>query len=110
MPLGLPHVSLHYDGIRVSDALDCSIEVFCQKCSDTIKRLTGFRVRILQKVHRSLLENSAYHSSDTTVLPDVNPCLLLDGNCIPCAMHHLVGLPEAKLAEIRDPKTQSRVG
>jgi hypothetical protein len=110
MPLGLPHVSLHYDGIRVSDALDCSVEEFCQKCSDTIKRLTGFQVKILQKVHRSLLENLAYHSSDTTVLPDVNPCLLLDGNCIPCALHHLVGLPEAKLAEIVDPNTQSSVG
>ncbi len=110
MPLGLPHVSLHYDGIRVSNALDCSIEEFCQRCSDTIKRLTGFQVRILQKVHRSLLENFAYHSSNTTVVPDVDPCLLLDGNCIPCAMHHLVGLPQAKLVEIRNPKTQSSVG
>jgi hypothetical protein len=109
MPLGLSHVSLHYDGIRISDALDCSIELFCKKCSDTIKQLTGFRVRILQKVHRSLLENFAHHSRATTVLPGVNPCLLLDGNCIPCAVHHLVGLSEAKLAEIVDPKTPSSI-
>ena len=109
MPLGLSHVSLHYDGIRVSDALDCSIEVFCQKCSDTIKQLTGFQVTILQKVHRTLLETVAHRSRDTTVLPDVHPCLLLDGNCIPCALHHLVGLPEAKLAEIVDPRTQSSI-
>ena len=106
-PLGLSHISLHFDGMRVSDTLDCSIEVFCQRCSDTIKQLTGFEVKIRQKVHRTMLELMAHHSSQTSVLPNVNNCLLLDGNCIPCALSHLVDLPEATMAEIRNPKSQS---
>ena len=108
-PLGLSHISLHFDGMRVSDTLDCSIEVFCQRCSDTIKQLTGFEVKIRQKVHRTMLELMAHHSSQTSVLPNVNNCLLLNGNCIPCALSHLVHLPEATMAEIVNPKSPSSI-
>ena len=108
-PLALSHVSLHFDGIRISDALDCATDEFCDRCSVVIERVTGFAVKIRQKVHRTFLEMVAHRSTQTTVLPKVNQCLLLDGNCIPCALSHLVALPAGKLTEIENPRSPSSI-
>jgi hypothetical protein len=106
-PLELSHVSLHFDGIRLSNNLGCSTDDFCQKCCTEIQRATGFLVKIREKVHRTLLEMVIHMSTQRSSLANVDECLMLDGNCIPCALNHLVSVPPAKLAEIRDPKSQS---
>lgn len=108
-PLGLAHTSLHFDGLRISNALNCEVEAFCEQCSTAIKEKTGFLVKIREKHHMTMLEMLASLSGHTVQLTDVNECLLLDGNCIPCALGHLTPLPEGKLEEIKNPKVQSSV-
>ena len=108
-PLGLSHVSLHFDGIRLSKNLGCSTDEFCQKCCSAIERITGFVVKIREKVHRTLLEMVTHISTRRSSLANVDQCLLLDGNCIPCALSHLVSVPSAKLTELQDPKSQTSV-
>jgi hypothetical protein len=66
-------------------------------------------VKICEKVHRTLLEMVTHISTRSSSVANVDQCLLLDGNCIPCALYHLVSVPPAKLAEIKDPKSQPSV-
>ena len=83
------HISLHFDGVRVDrDAVGPEATAFCSECSDRIKTVTGFDVTICVKAHLDFLEGIRVGSAkreQTTV----NAELLVEGNCIPCALHAL---------------------
>ena len=43
------HLSLHFDGVRISKPLPAPVDEFCKQCSDHIFEATGFNVSICQK-------------------------------------------------------------
>lgn len=50
------HLSLHYDGVRVSSLPGVDVADICKQCEEHIAAATGFEVRIREKHHRSMIE------------------------------------------------------
>ena len=62
----------------------------------TCKASTGFNVKIREKEHYFFLDLATSAACSANRLVDVPETLLRGGNCIPCAMWHL--LPERREA------------
>ena len=105
-----PHLSLHYDGIRISKDAVSPLASFLESSISHIKTSTGFDVRIREKKHALLFdtwkEQSAFQSKVKT-MPDA---LAKDGNCILAAIWWL--LPEKRgdiEAYLEDTKSPANV-
>ena len=51
------HVSLHYDGVRVSAPLPTPVDSFCSSCAEAILKRTKFNVCIRQKEHLTFVQS-----------------------------------------------------
>ena len=81
------HLSLHFDGLRLSTPTQQSVEDLCKACEEHIYTKTEFRVSIREKKHLTCLELLLPSSSQRTDLPTSVPgCLREDGNCILLSM------------------------
>jgi len=57
------HVSLHYDGVRVSRPLPCDVVELCDECAKHILAETGFNVHIREKKHLNFMERVSLRST-----------------------------------------------
>ncbi|CAE7290966.1 hypothetical protein AK812_SmicGene43577 [Symbiodinium microadriaticum] len=80
------HLSLHFDGIRISaDHIGSSHDEFIKECENAIKMKTGFMAKIVPKKHSNFFDL-------VNALTNVSDLLHQPGNCIPCAFWHVVPL------------------
>ena len=84
------HLSLHFDGVRVNSDLRDDCDAFLQECEGHIERNTGFSVQLAKKEHHNVHSCLASLAMKTDEVASVPESLLQDGNCIPCALWHLV--------------------
>ena len=85
------HLSLHYDGVRVTRPEAGTTEELCDKLQEQVQQATGFRVVLREKLHRTVLEimSEAGNCKEASVLaPD--SILRASGNCIPAAVSLLL--------------------
>ncbi|CAE7313385.1 unnamed protein product [Symbiodinium sp. CCMP2456] len=85
------HLSLHFDGVRISaEHVGDLQEEYIKECENAIQKRTGFTVKIVPKKHFiDLVKTRSTHANALTNVPDI---LLQPGNCIPCALWHVVPL------------------
>ncbi|CAE7810987.1 unnamed protein product [Symbiodinium sp. CCMP2592] len=84
------HISLHFDGIRVSRAVvGDDVEGFCRVCTAHIQEITGYKVEIRPKSNPDLLQDLRLSSRSRTLRGLLPAPLQQDGNCIPAALHNL---------------------
>ena len=86
------HMSLHFDGVRVSRIPGWTVDDLCAACEAHILTSTGFKVAIREKRHRTvlqLLEMAGYDSQELGF--EASDTLRNSGNCIPAAIAALTG-------------------
>ncbi len=101
------HLSLHFDGIRITDSLPCPVEEFCQRCSTRILEETGFTVRIREKKHHWFFELLRARCEEQQVASGVPEIFARSGNCIPAALFHLLGREGELIRMLEDKSLQS---
>ena len=85
------HLSLHYDGVRVSPAESGTTEEVCNKLQEHVKQTTGFDVVVREKVHRTVLQIILEEATSKRVsVLSPNSVLRGTGNCIPAAVSLLL--------------------
>ncbi len=97
----MSHLSLHFDGIRVDRFRVKDSASFARASEQHILTKTGFRVTIAEKQHLTLFEackKRTIHARDV----DTQDQLLKKGNCIPCAVAHLLGSSNEVLSRLRN--------
>ncbi|CAE7220712.1 unnamed protein product [Symbiodinium sp. CCMP2592] len=82
------HLSLHFDGIRVSADKVQNSEDYIRKCQAVVKDRTSFDVKIMVKTHGSLIDLIQTRGNVANNLTNVPAKLLEAGNCIPCSLWH----------------------
>jgi hypothetical protein len=93
----LEHVSLHFDGVRISKVPGVSVEDICRRSEYHIEQRTGFKVRIREKKHRQVLQLLEASAKETaSPLFEDGHFLRQPGNCI---LHGLAVLDRANLVE-----------
>ncbi|CAE7235509.1 unnamed protein product, partial [Symbiodinium sp. KB8] len=95
------HLSLHYDGVRVSRPATERVEDLCDRLSLRVKAATGFEVVIREKQHLTLLQiisEAATSCEESSLLPDAG--LRQCGNCIPAAVGLLLNSTEEVEAKL----------
>ena len=96
------HLSLHFDGIRVSsNAVGEAVQDFCAACSRHIEAKAGFKVHIRPKTHGCFLQLVAQKGSSSPL--HCAEQLLEPGNCILRGLFHLGFADDA--IRIRDDTT-----
>ena len=101
------HVSLHFDGIRLSKDVVDNVDSHIEQCQKIIMEKTGFAVKILRKTHCTFRELVAERGTPCAAARNIPPQLLTVGNCIPCSLWHCFQTARAAIAAyIQDP-TQS---
>eukprot|EP00438_Fugacium_kawagutii_P003693 Skav206833 [mRNA] locus=scaffold3672:167985:175192:- [translate_table: standard] len=84
------HLSLHFDGVRVSTFENHSVEEICQSSEKHIENQTGFCVKILEKQHQTVLQQvRACAEEEIPSMSAGNSLLEKMGNCIPAALASL---------------------
>eukprot|EP00435_Cladocopium_sp_Y103_P028911 s785_g7.t1 len=106
------HLSLHFDGVRVSLPGDYCVRDICKACESHIQTSTGFRVSIREKQHRTVLQSIEQKSTQEPRMT-TNQCQLEKyGNCIPAAIAATLGrqafVEEALAAEMESVYKLSR--
>ena len=99
----LEHLSLHYDGVRISKSSVTDLKDLCTSSSKYIEEKTGFCVKIREKQHKSILQLL----KDTSPVKEppfaaTSPVLKESGNCILYSVVSLAGRAldfEAKLSD-----------
>ena len=100
----LTHLSLHFDGVRVAgEDLPANMDGFCSECSDAIHCKTGFRVHIQPKLHMSFVDMLRARYTSMSVSEHLPEAYYQPGNCIPCALWHLVGTVAGCEERLTDP-------
>lgn len=86
------HLSLHFDGVRVSSDVSEDVAKIIQESEEHIRKSTGFDVKVVEKRHTHVLEAIKQKAkSSATGEPDEFPdALKKHGNCIPSSLWHLV--------------------
>ena len=103
------HLSLHFDGLRVSTEAIQNTDEYIRACQDAISSRTSFNVKIVAKKHGSFIQ--LVQDEDTLVnkistLPDL---LKAEGNCIPCSVWHAIPTSRATiLAALQDEGARER--
>ena len=89
------HLSLHYDGVRVSSISGVSVADLCQRSEAHIAEKTGFHVRIREKKHRTVLEMVKEFATSTQAPRFYHGHTYCQvGNCIPHSLACLGVLEE----------------
>ena len=96
--IGIPkHLSLHFDGIRISTDHIGDVAEYIRGCQDAIKAKTGFEVKISAKTHGSFMKLLKKRSAASKTTANVPAKLLDSGHCIPCGVWHTVPLSRPAL-------------
>ena len=82
------HVSLHFDGMRVSRNVIVDIPQFCKSCEEAIEQKLSFKVKIVQKIGRDFLSGLREKSTPVPPRQSLPEVCAQAGNCIPCALWH----------------------
>ncbi|OLP92700.1 LINE-1 retrotransposable element ORF2 protein [Symbiodinium microadriaticum] len=72
--------------------LELYMEEFIRECGNAIQKRTGFVVKIVPKKHFSFMVLVKTRSTRANALTNVPDILFQPGNCIPCALWHVVPL------------------
>ena len=83
-----PHLSLHFDGVRVSRSCASDVDKLISDCEKVIADKTGFNVKIAHKKPSSMTQLFASLADTVVEIRKVPEALVRKGNCIPCAMWH----------------------
>lgn len=104
------HLSLHYDGVRVSSTSGVSVDELCGRSEAHIAAKTGFHVRIREKKHRTVLETVKEFAS-TTRAPRFyhGQTFCHVGNCIPHSLACLDVVTEEQESVLKDDATAENV-
>ena len=97
------HLSLHFDGVRLNSNLRAwasDQHQFLGACERHIEQDTGFKVKIVEKQHFSLLQLLQRTASQTADVEGVPEALLKPSNSICLACWHLSDCPEDVLNAI----------
>lgn len=88
--VGPEHLSLHFDGVRLNVGSQKTVAQLCSESEQHILSTTGFRVKVLEKKHRTVLQSLQATACKHKVsdLPDTH-ILRRTGNCI---LHGLMAL------------------
>ena len=84
------HLSLHFDGVRVSKNAIANAESHIAACEKAITEKTSFRVKIVLKAHRTFRELVQEHGTPCNLARLAPERLLVPGNCIYCSLWHCV--------------------
>ena len=93
------HLSLHFDGVRISPLQGISIEEVCKQSASYILDKTGFKVTIREKGHETvnaLIKKAAACAKRAPFPTDHVYCV--PGNCIPHALASLGAITEEKVS------------
>ena len=85
------HISLHFDGVRVSADVAPDLGEFIDGCRKHILDVTGFDVEIARKQPQTVFQcirDAVKSDAGARQVPDL---LCREGHCIPCAMWHAFG-------------------
>lgn len=85
------HLSLHFDGVRISLTEETSIEDLCDACQAHIEKTTGFQVKIREKRQGTVLQNIKMASEQELSMVTGDSVLEQNGNCIPAAIANMLG-------------------
>lgn len=85
------HLSLHFDGVRVSLPEGGPIPDLCKKCESYIQDKTGFRVSIREKQHRTVFQSIEQKSTKEPQVLASQCQLEKHGNCILAAIAAVTG-------------------
>ncbi len=88
------HLSLHFDGVRISDVPNVSVEELCRRSEAYIEAHAGFKVRIQEKRHAftlALLEEKAIRRGPARF--EADHISRKSGNCILHALACAHALP-----------------
>eukprot|EP00435_Cladocopium_sp_Y103_P038419 s1353_g10.t1 len=97
------HMSLHFDGIRVSQLPHASAEIVCRESAEHIQASSSFEVTIVEKKHSTVFACLKKMSEER--LPPLNQKdhrLCMPGNCILHALQCLQLLPEAATEQLEN--------
>ncbi|CAE7836607.1 unnamed protein product [Symbiodinium sp. CCMP2592] len=86
------HLSLHFDGIRVSSDFISDMEDYIKGCQEAITKATSFNVTIVAKTHHCFSQLLQKRGTKANNLSNVPTELLQPGNCVPCGLWHIVPL------------------
>ena len=104
------HLSLHFDGVRISDVPNVSVEELCRRSEAYIEAHAGFKVRIREKRHAltlALLDDKAIRTGPSRF--EADHILRSPGNCILHALACAHAVPShekvALVSDIARPET-----
>ncbi len=92
------HLSLHFDGIRVSKTIVDNVDSHLEQCQKVIKQKTGFDVKITVKTHGTFRELVEERGTPCSAGKNIPPQILVAGNCIPCGLWHCFPTSRASIA------------
>ena len=103
------HLSLHYDGVRISTVDAVSIADVCTQSEAYIKRMTGFEVRIREKTHKLVLQAMKEAAVAGPAVYAADDVLCKAGNCIPHALACLEMLEPGHMYMLNNGTDQNNV-
>ena len=84
------HLSLHFDGVRVSKNVIANAESHIAACEKAIAEKASFKVKIVVKAHRTFRELVQEHGTPCNLARLAPERLLAPGNCICCSLWRCV--------------------
>lgn len=100
------HLSLHFDGIRISPIEGLSMDDLCEQSAAHIAKDTGFHVVIREKMHRTVLQCIQHAGEKELKMPAGTSSLERAGNCIPAAVASLVGSETIEQALLQEEEAE----
>ena len=95
-PPAPPHMSLRFDGVRVSKQVLDSDPELLRHCEEIITAKTGVTVKIASKVHSYFFHELSLHEA----VPDCNEGLLVPGRCILAGLSNLAAVSADTVAKL----------
>ena len=86
------HLSLHFDGVRISEKHIQDVGHYTELCEKKIKERTSFEVKIVQKKLHHFITLATQKASEVSTVDALPDALTLPGNCVPCALWHMAPL------------------
>ena len=98
------HLSLHFDGLRISKSFVSDESAFIASCEQHIAEKTGFKVKIIRKHLKCVFDCFRDDAETCTLLTNVPEVCMARGNCIPCSMWHAMPFLRSGIeAALQDP-------
>ena len=86
------HISLHFDGMRISRASISNVQQYCLSCEQAIQERTSFKVKIVEKKAKDFISGIQAHAERVETPKALPEKITRSGNCIPCALWHMAPL------------------